>query len=139
MAENKTKPTKGSVEEFLNKVPHDQKRADGFIMLQMMEEVTGEQPRMWGPSIVGFGTYHYKYESGREGDSLMVGFSPRKASLTIYIMPGFEKYDRLMEKLGKYKTGKCCLYINKLADVDTMVLKELVKGSYDYMQQKYHG
>ena len=93
---------------------------------------------MWGPSIVGFGSYHYKYESGREGDMCITGFSPRKQNLTIYILPGFKRYSELMKKLGKYKTGKSCLYINKLEDVDMKVLKELISEDVKYMKKKYH-
>ena len=104
----------------------------------MMKQITKENPIMWGPSIVGFGSYHYKYESGREGDMCITGFSPRKQSLTIYIMPGFDGYDKLMKKLGKYKTGKSCLYINKLEDVDLKVLKELISEDVKNMKKKYH-
>jgi len=102
-----------------------------------MKQISSEEPKMWGTSIVGFGNYHYKYESGREGDFMKVGFSPRKTSLTLYIMPGFKRYDDLMEKLGKYKTGKSCLYIKKLEDVDQDVLKELICSSFDHMTKKY--
>ncbi len=138
MAENKTKPTEASVVEFLNTVEHETRRADAFRVLELMKEVTGEEPVMWGPSIVGFGSYHYKYDTGREGDMCMTGFSPRKTSLTIYIMPGFDRYEELMARLGKHKTGKSCLYINKLADVDEEVLKELITEEYQYMRAKYH-
>ncbi|MBV7338085.1 DUF1801 domain-containing protein [Chloroflexi bacterium TSY] len=100
-----------------------------------MKEVTGEEPQMWGTSIIGFGSYHFKYASGREGDWMLVGFSPRKQNLTLYIMPGFENYDELLGNLGKHKTGKSCLYINKLADVDQGVLKKLVKQSVDHMRE----
>jgi len=137
MAENKTQPHGGSVEDFLNGVEDEQKRRDAFEVLALMKEVTGETPKMWGTSIVGFGSYHYKYESGREGDSLITGFSPRKAALTLYIMPGFGRYDEYMQKLGKYKTGKSCLYIKKLADVDRAVLRQLVEDAVAYMNGKY--
>lgn len=133
MAELKTKPNDQSVETFLNTIPNDRKREDSFAILALMQEVTGEAPQMWGDSIVGFGTYHFKYESGREGDWFVAGFSPRKQNLTLYIMAGFDNYDDLLGKLGKYKTGKSCLYINKLADVDTAVLQELVKQSVVHM------
>jgi hypothetical protein len=102
-----------------------------------MKDVTGEEPKMWGQGIVGFGTYHYVYASGREGDWPLAGFSPRKRNLTLYIMAGFKRYDDLMSKLGKYKTGKSCLYINKLDDIDLDVLRELVHHSIEYMKQKY--
>jgi hypothetical protein len=105
--------------------------------MKWMEEITGLPPKMWGPSIVGFGTYHYKYDSGREGDMLKIGFSPRKAALTVYIMPGFRRYEELMEMLGKHKTGKSCLYIKKLTDVNESVLKELCQESWAYMNEKY--
>ena len=137
MAELKTKVSKASVEKFLNSIKDEQKRQDSFKILEMMKKITKEDPKMWGPSIVGFGNYHYKYASGHEGDMCIAGFSPRKEALTIYILPGFEKYDSLMKKLGKYKTGKSCLYIKKLADVDIKVLKELISESVKYMKNKY--
>jgi len=137
MAELKTKVSKASVDNFLNSVKDEQKRKDSFKILEMMKKITKEEPKMWGPSIVGFGSYHYKYASGHEGDMCIAGFSPRKEALTIYILPGFEKYDSLMKKLGKYKTGKSCLYIKKLDDVDTKVLKELISESVKYMKNKY--
>ncbi len=130
MSGNKTKPTNKKAEDFLKTVEHAQKRADSYEILKMMKEITGEKPVMWGESIIGFGDYHYKYKSGREGDWFRVGFSPRKQSLTLYLMYGLE--DKLKEdltKLGKHKLGKGCLYINKLADIDTEVLKTLIKKS----------
>ncbi|HQV33170.1 MAG TPA: DUF1801 domain-containing protein [Calditrichia bacterium] len=136
-AQNKTVPNSHSVDAFLQTVDDEKKRADCFRILDMMGEITGEPPVMWGGSIVGFGTYHYKYESGREGDMLMTGFSPRKSNLTLYIMPGFGRYAELMDKLGKYKTGKSCLYIKRLADVDEAVLRELIDEGYRYMTEKY--
>ncbi|MEO0473087.1 MAG: DUF1801 domain-containing protein [Bacteroidota bacterium] len=126
-----------SVQDFLIQVSNDKRREDSLIMLEVMQRITKEEPKMWGKSIVGFGSYHYKYESGREGDFMKVGFSPRKQSLTVYIMPGFERYDILMEKLGKHKTGKSCLYINKLEDVNLAVLSDLIEESFKYMTQKY--
>ncbi len=137
MAEIKTKQTDESVKKFLNKVADKKRREDCFAVLEMMEQITKMEPKMWGPSIVGFGTYHYKYESGHEGDMCMIGFSPRKQNLTLYILPGFAKYEELMKKLGKYKTGKSCLYINKLEDVDTATLKKLIKEGFTYMAKKY--
>ena len=134
MAEPKTTRNDDSVEEFLNSVEHEQKRKDAFAILDLMKEVTGDEPQMWGSSIVGFGSYHFKYASGREGDWMAVGFSPRKQNLTLYIMPGFEHYDELLGKLGKHKIGKSCLYINKLADVDQDVLRELVAHSVEHMK-----
>jgi hypothetical protein len=135
MTELKTKRNKGDVKAFLNSVPDEKKRQDSFEILELMQEVTGMQPEMWGDSIVGFGSYHYKYASGREGDWMLTGFSPRKQNLTLYIMPGFEKYDQLLSKLGKHSIGKSCLYVKKLEDVDTDVLKELVKQSVEHMQK----
>ena len=138
MCQNKTQATKASVESFLDKVESEEKRKDAYSLLEIMHRITAEEAVMWGPSIVGFGTYHYKYESGREGDCFIVGFSPRKVAITIYIMPGFERHHQLMAKLGKFKTGKACLYIKKLRDVDMTILEELIKSSYQYMVNKYH-
>jgi hypothetical protein len=129
MAELKTKPTQASVKEFLNQIPDKERRDDCFAIAKMMEEITGEKPKMWGPSIVGFGTYHYKYDSGREGDWPITGFSPRKKDLTLYIMLGFEKNADLMKQLGKHSTGKSCLYIKRLSDVHVPTLKKLIKAS----------
>ena len=137
MAEVKTKKNKASVAAFLNAVDDKQKRADAKKISAMMREATGSRARMWGTSIVGFGSYHYKYASGREGDWMLVGFSPRKQNLSLYIMPGFKAFDSLMAKLGKYKTGKSCLYINKLDDVDETVLKKLITESVKHMRNKY--
>ncbi len=134
MTENKTQPTDADVEAFLNAVDNERKRADSFAILKMMKEVTGEEPVMWGPSIVGFGSVHYKYASGREGDMGLTGFSPRKANLTLYITDGFDKYGDLLARLGKHKTSVSCLYINKLADVDQDVLRELVRRSVEHMR-----
>jgi hypothetical protein len=129
MAELKTKPTQASVKEFLNQISDKERREDCFAITKMMEEVTGDKPKMWGPSIVGFGTYHYKYASGREGDWPVTGFSPRKKDLTLYIMMGFEKHPELMEQLGKHSVGKSCLYIKRLSDVHLPTLKKLIKAS----------
>ena len=129
MAELKTKPNANGVEEFLNKVENDRKRKDSFELLEMIEKATGEKAIMWGSSIVGAGTYHYKYASGQEGDWMQTGFSPRKTSLSIYIMGYLENYKDLLAKLGKHKTGKACLYVNKLDDIDRDVLFELIKKS----------
>ena len=133
MAEPKTKVNDADVIEFLNSVENEQRRNDAFEALALMQEVMGEEPKMWGPSIVGFGTYSYKYASGREGEWMLTGFSPRKTSLTLYIMAGFEQYDDLMSKLGKHKTGKSCLYVKKMSDIDTDVLKQLVRQSADHV------
>ncbi|MDQ3472785.1 MAG: DUF1801 domain-containing protein [Acidobacteriota bacterium] len=133
MAELKTKKTKASVNAFLDKITDQQRRKDSQTVLNLMKQATGEEPKMWGSSIVGFGTYHYRYASGREGDWPIIGFSPRKTDLTLYIMPGFEKFESLMAKLGKYKTGKSCLYIKKLDDVEMPVLKKLIAKSVERM------
>ena len=137
MAKNKTQPTKQSVDSFLNAVENEQRKKDGFEVLELMKDITGEDPVLWGPSLIGFGKYHYPYESGREGDFFRTGFSPRKTALTLYIMSGFSRYDDLMKKLGKYKTGKSCLYVKKLDDVDREVLRELIEESLKYMKEKY--
>jgi uncharacterized protein DUF1801 len=129
MAELKTKQTTASVEEFLNSVADESRRKDCFRVLEMMKAATNAEPAMWGTSIVGFGRYRYKYESGTKGEWFLVGFSPRKQDLTLYIMPGLERYPSLMKKLGKHKTGKSCLYIKKLEDVDVPTLKQLIKQS----------
>ena len=134
-AKLKTSQNEGNVLDFLQSVENEKRRADSLVVLELMQKITEEEPRMWGSSIVGFSSYHYKYDSGREGDMFKVGFSPRKQSLTIYVMPGFERYDDLMGKLGKYTTGKSCLYIKKLADVDTGVLRELVAESVEHMKK----
>jgi len=133
MSDVKTKKNEASVEGFLKSVENEKRREDSFVVLDLMKEVTGEKPTMWGTSIVGFGSYHYKGASGREGDWMKVGFSPRKQNMTLYIMDGFDSYDSLLDKLGKHKTGKSCLYINKLEDVDQTVLRELVKQSFRSM------
>ena len=137
MAEVKTKENDGDVIAFLSKVEPERKRQDCFEILELMREETGEEPKMWGGSIVGFGKYTYKYASGRTGDWMQTGFAPRKQSLTLYIMPGFDNYEDLLEKLGKYTTGKSCLYIKKLEDVDEKVLRKLVKLSVAYMAEKF--
>ena len=129
MAEPKTKPTKASVKEFLNQIPDKERRDDCFTVAKIMEEITGDKPKMWGPSIVGFGTWHYKYASGREGDWPVAAFSPRKKDLTLYLTPGFEEHQELMEKLGKHSTGKSCLYIKRLSDIHVPTLKKLIKKS----------
>lgn len=133
MAELKTRKTGGSVEDFLNALENEKKRADSWKILELIEAVTGEEPKMWGPSIVGFGSYSYRYESGRTGDWFLAGFSPRKQNLTLYIMAGFEGYEQILERLGKFKTGKSCLYIKHYEDVDEDALKELVQASTEHL------
>lgn len=137
MPANKTTQTDASVEDFLAGVENVRRREDARTVAAMMERVTGEPPRMWGPSIIGFGRYHYRYESGREGTLPLTGVSPRKQALTVYIMPGFSSYDDLMARLGRHRTGRSCLYINKLDDVDMAVLEDLVAKSVAWMRDKY--
>ena len=129
MAEIKTKPTDVSVDAFLDGVEHPVRRADGKAVRAMMERVTGEPAVMWGRSIVGFGSYHYRYDSGHEGDMCRIGFSPRSANLVLYV-GGFPEFDDLLARLGKHKRSKACLYVNKLADVDSAVLEEIARKSY---------
>ena len=129
MAETKTKPTTVSVDAFIASVEKPVRRADAAAVREMMERVTGEPATMWGPSIIGFGRYHYRYESGHEGDAPRLGFSPRSANLVLYV-GGFAEYDELLAKLGKHKKSKACLYLNKLADVDMKVLEEIARRSY---------
>lgn len=133
MAEPKTRPNDKSVEAFLNSVEDEKKREDAFSLLKLMKEVMGEEPVMWGDSIVGFGRYHYRYASGREGDWPLTGFSPRKRDLTLYIMAGFDQYDDLLQRLGKFKTGKSCLYVKRLEDINLEVLRELVRQSAEHV------
>ena len=134
MAELKTKENDQSVDAFLSTIEDAQKQADCRAMVAIMQEATGAAPRMWGDSIVGFGHYHYKYASGREGDWFLAGFSPRKQNLTLYIMAGFDNYEALLGKLGKHTTGKSCLYVKRLADLDMPALKRLVAESVAHMQ-----
>ena len=137
MTQRKTSQNEGDVNAFLDAVENPRRRADARQLLELMQTVTGEPPKMWGPSIVGFGKYHYRYASGREGDSLVVGFSPRKQNLVIYIMPGFSDYGELLGKLGKFRTGRSCLYVNKLDDVDLQLLEQLVRESVEEMKRRY--
>ena len=137
MAELKTKKNDVSVNDFLNSIEDGQKREDSFEVLEMMKKLSGKEPKMWGGSIVGFGNYQYKYETGREGEWFRVGFSPRKANLSLYIMDGFEKYDKLMGELGQHKTGKSCLYIKRLSDIDKKILQQLIKESLKSFDKKY--
>jgi len=134
MTELKTKRNKGDVHAFLNSVEHEKRKQDALTALAVFEDVTGEKAEMWGESIVGFGSYHYTYANGREADWMLTGFSPRKQSLTLYIMSGFDEYESLLQRLGKHKTGKSCLYINKLEDVDMDVLRELIHRSVEHMK-----
>ena len=143
MSDAKTKPTDASVVDFINAVENKRRREDGLVLLDLFKKTTGDEPVMWGESIIGFGSYHYKYKSGREGDWMLTGFSPRKAHQVIYMMgcyvdEGFDNQDQLFSKLGKHKMGASCLYINKLSDIDISVLEELVIRSCALMRNKYH-
>ena len=139
MAELKTKKNTADVAAFLDGIENEKRREDCRAVVAMMAEVTGEPPAMWGDSIIGFGSYHYRYPTGREGDWMATGVSPRKQSLTLYIMTGFPRHEALMQKLGRYKTGKSCLYVKKLEDVDTDVLRELVRESYERVSKGQYG
>ncbi|WP_104062934.1 DUF1801 domain-containing protein [Arthrobacter sp. 4R501] len=138
MAENKTQATGASVDEFLAAVEDPVRHRDGLRLLALMREITGKEPEMWGPTIVGFGRYHYKYESGREGDAAAVGFSPRKASLSLYGLTYGPEAAELLPRLGKHKTGAGCLYVNRLDDVDQAVLAELIKAGYRHVTTALH-
>ncbi len=138
MAELKTKVNEASVEEFLSSIPDEKKRKDAFEVLELMQTITKQLPKMWGDSIVGFGTYKYEYKSGREGEWFLTGFSPRKQDLTLYISGGFEQHGDLMQQLGKYKASKgACLYVNKLEDIKLPVLKKLIKASIKEVKERY--
>ncbi|MFF1829864.1 DUF1801 domain-containing protein [Paenarthrobacter sp. NPDC058040] len=138
MAENKTQPTDVPVEEFLASVEHPTRRADGYELLTLMQEITGQEPYMYGPTIVGFGSYHYKYDSGREGDAPAVGFSPRKTNLVLYGLTEGPATDRLLPELGKHKASVACLYVTKLDDVDRDVLAELIRSGYQHTMAEIH-
>lgn len=137
MADLKTAPTGASVTAFIDAIPDEQRRRDCRAVMKIMKAATGASPRMWGPSIVGYGKYHYKYASGREGDWFLAGFSPRKNDLTLYIMSGFDGHAELMQKLGRHKTGSSCLYLKKLDDVDLKVLDTLVRRSVATVKKRY--
>jgi len=134
MYELKTKINDASVVDFLNSVPDETKRMDAFVILDLMTKITGEEPKMWGESIIGFGTYHYRYASGQEGDWMQTGFSPRKQNLTIYLISGIKGFTSQLEKLGKHKTGKSCLYIRRLEDIDMDLLKDIITQSVEIMK-----
>ena len=136
-SENKTQPTASDVEVFLNAIENPVRRQDGFALLALMRDITGEPAVLWGTSQVGFGKYHYRYASGREGDSFLVGFSPHKNNWSIYIMARLERFEALLSKLGRHKTSKSCLYVNKLEDVDLDVLREIITQSVTIMREMY--
>ncbi|TQV73533.1 DUF1801 domain-containing protein [Exilibacterium tricleocarpae] len=137
MAANKNTQNQGDVHQFLNALDDDRRRDECFTVLELMSQVTKLEPRMWGASMVGFGSYHYKYASGREGEWFLTGFSPRKQALTLYIISGFSQFDELMARLGNYKTGKSCLYVKRLEDIDLGVLKKLVRQSVAHLKKQY--
>ncbi|MEX0584660.1 MAG: DUF1801 domain-containing protein [Natronospirillum sp.] len=137
MAELKTQETDQDVEAFLSGVDHPQRQRDARAVLALMHDITGQPPRLWGTSMVGFGRYRYRYNSGHEGEWFVTGFAPRKTALTLYIMSGFSAYDDLMQRLGKYKTGKSCLYVKRLEDIDQAVLAELIRKSMQYMHDTW--
>ena len=137
MASNKTMPTDQSVEAFLSAVPDERKREDCWSLLGLMKSITGEDPRMWGSSMVGFGQYHYRYASGREGDFFLTGFSPRKSALAVYIMPGCARYESQMKRMGSHRTGKSCLYLKSLETIDRAVLEDIIRDSVAYMREEY--
>ncbi|QNL19262.1 DUF1801 domain-containing protein [Hyphobacterium sp. CCMP332] len=137
MSENKTKPTEVSPAEFIASVEPERRRTEGRILLDLFAKTTGWTPRMWGPSIIGYGEYHYKYDSGREGDFMATGFSPRKAKLSVYILPGYQDYGSILARLGKHSLGKSCLYLNKLGDIDLDVLAELITAGITDLAKKY--
>lgn len=137
MAETKTRPTQMRVADFIDAAPDAVRREDAKTLVALMSRITGEEPVMWGPSIIGFGSYHYRYESGHEGDACRLGFSPRKAELVLYVLNGSPEQEAQLARLGKHKTGKACLYIRKLADVDMAVLEEIIRGALASMDARY--
>lgn len=134
---NKTQPTSTSIAEFIESLDDERRQTECNQLVDLMREESGQEPVLWGPAIIGFGQYHYRYESGREGDFMRVGFSPRKQNLSIYIIPGFKPYQAVLERLGKHKVGKSCLYIKRLEDVDISALRELVRQSLIDMKERY--
>jgi len=137
MSENKTKATTTSVQAFLKEVANETRRNDSYVLLKLFQKITGHPPVLWGTSLIGFDRYHYTYDTGREGDMMLAGFSPRKQHLAIY-NTGFKRYPELMDRLGRYKAAKSCFYITKLSDIDIDVLSELIKSGYDHMKNKYN-
>jgi len=137
MAKNKTTETDSSVEAFIQAVPNLTKQQDSWQLIKILQNLSGFEPKMWGPSIIGFGSYHYKYDSGHEGDAPLAGFSPRKDAISLYLWPTFDSKDTLLQKFGKFKTGKSCIYIKKLADIDLEILEELVSASIKEVKKLY--
>jgi len=137
MAELKTKQTTASVEDFINAVKDENVREDCWAVVKLMQDITKAEPKMWGPSIVGFGLYTYRYASGKTGDWMLTGFSPRKQNLTLYVMPGFDGYDELMDKLGNFTCGKSCIYVKRLSDLHLPTLKKLITASIKHLRKTY--
>lgn len=137
MAKNKTSVTAASVGDFLTAVENEQQRTDSLHLCDLMERVSGHTPKMWGPSIIGFGSYHYKYDSGHEGDAPLIGFSPRKAAISLYVFTGLDEHKYLLADLGKFKMGKACIYIKKLADINNGRLKNLAAETIKFLETKY--
>ncbi|MCF7802458.1 MAG: DUF1801 domain-containing protein [Candidatus Marinimicrobia bacterium] len=135
MSDLKTKPTGNDVHAFLNTISDESKRADAYTILELLESIVGEPAKMWGASIIGVGEYHYKYASGREGDWFLAGFSPRKQALALYLMSGIDRFGELLSQLEKYKTGKGCLYIKRLSDVDMTALEKLIRASVKHLKE----
>lgn len=133
----KTIPTAKSVTDFINNVENEQKRKDSFELLELMKKETGHAPKMWGESIIGFGSYHYKYASGHEGDAPLVGFSPRKTAISVYAFTGLDEHKHLLENLGKFKMGKACIYVKKLSDIDQEVLKNVIQNTISFLKRTY--
>lgn len=137
-SKNKTSETEKDVLAFIDDfAPSEQKRNDSYALLQLMAEASGCPPKMWGPSIIGFGRYHYRYDSGHEGDAPLIGFSPRKAAISLYVFTGLVEHEHLLEGLGKFKLGKACIYVNKLSDIDVVILAKLMKATIGYFSEKY--
>ena len=139
MATNQTTENDNSVTDFVNSIPYAQKRADTFSLVELYHQASGFEPKMWGPAIIGFGSYHYRYESGREGDAPLAGFSPRKNAITLYFEASFEGRDTLLARLGKFTTSKVCVYVKRLSDIDTNVLLQLIKASMKHTMERYPG
>jgi len=137
MVKNKTTETGNSVTDFINAVESEQKRADSFKLIDLMRNVSGHEPKMWGPSIIGFGSYHYKYKSGHEGDAPLIGFSPRKAAISLYVFTGLEEHKHLLDDLGRFKMGKACIYIKKLSDINEESLNVLMKETISFLKSTY--
>jgi hypothetical protein len=137
MAKNKTTETSMSVTDFINAVEKEQQRKDSFKLIELMQSISGHEPKMWGPSIIGFGNYHYKYDSGHEGDAPLIGFSPRKAATSLYVFTGLEEHQHLLDGLGKFKMGKACIYIKRLADIDEQSLTMVMKETINFLKSKY--